>query len=250
VTTTTGADSREEILAALHSLGQATAADIAKATGLAYSTTTAKLRALQSAGQVQRRTDDNGRTLWHTNPPDHHTTADADTTAGNSTSGRRTRGTNTGGRNAKTKREPDTDAAGTARPRSKPAGRKQTGADQQPTLTPAGKSPGGNNPSGNGRRTRRAAVTSEPATAPAPTAGADGTADDVDGARPRRAKGALRAEVLAVLQDHPDQVFKVSQVAKQLPGASSGAIANALDKLVADGNARQVAEQPTAYQAE
>jgi hypothetical protein len=71
-----------------------------------------------------------------------------------------------------------------------------------------------------------------------------------DAQRARRPKGALRAEVLAVLQDHPDSTFKVSQVGKHLPGASAGAIANALDKLVADGTARQVADKPATYQAE
>jgi hypothetical protein len=39
-------------------------------------------------------------------------------------------------------------------------------------------------------------------------------------------------------------------VCKHLPGASAGAIANALDKLVADGTARQVADKPATYQAE
>jgi hypothetical protein len=39
-------------------------------------------------------------------------------------------------------------------------------------------------------------------------------------------------------------------VCKQLPGASAGAIANALDKLVADGTAKQVADKPATYQAE
>ena len=53
-----------------------------------------------------------------------------------------------------------------------------------------------------------------------------------------------------MLQDHPDATFKVSQVCKQLPGASAGAIANALDKLVADGTARQVTDKPATYQAE
>lgn len=48
----------------------------------------------------------------------------------------------------------------------------------------------------------------------------------------------------------PDATFKVSQVCKHLPGASAGAIANALDKLVADGTAKQVADKPATYQAE
>ena len=79
--------------------------------------------------------------------------------------------------------------------------------------------------------------------------------DAGDGQRARRPKGALRAEVLAVLQDHPDATFKVSQVCKHLPGASAGAIANALDKLVADGTAKQIADKqiadkPATYQAE
>ena len=118
--------------------------------------------------------------------------------------------------------------------------------------------PGGSRPSS--RRTRPSGARPKDQPAPdKPAAPADAAPDRTrsaaadgagDGQRARRAKGALRAEVAAVLQDHPDATFKVSQVCKQLPGASAGAIANALDKLVADGTARQVTDKPATYQAE
>src|SRR5439155_407410 len=50
-------DPAEAILAALAQLGQTTAADIATAAGLAYSTTTRNLRELAAAGRVEKVTD-------------------------------------------------------------------------------------------------------------------------------------------------------------------------------------------------
>ena len=55
------------ILAALTRLGEATAAAVAEAAGLGYSTTTPKLRALQEAGQAEPVRAD-GRTLWRAVP--------------------------------------------------------------------------------------------------------------------------------------------------------------------------------------
>ncbi|GGK31376.1 hypothetical protein GCM10010124_25150 [Pilimelia terevasa] len=77
-------------------------------------------------------------------------------------------------------------------------------------------------------------------------------------AHPKRPKGALRGDVLAVLQADPDTAFKVSQICKHLDTvndgsrakASAGAVANALDKLVGDGSARRHDGKPATYQAE
>jgi hypothetical protein len=44
-------------------------------------------------------------------------------------------------------------------------------------------------------------------------------------------------------------VFGATQLSKLLGGASQGAIANALDKLVTAGSARQVQDKPARWQA-
>ncbi|WP_374536204.1 MarR family transcriptional regulator [Micromonospora aurantiaca (nom. illeg.)] len=58
------APSVERVLAALHRLGEATAAAIATDAGLGYSTTTPKLRTLASAGLAEPTRSDTGRSLW------------------------------------------------------------------------------------------------------------------------------------------------------------------------------------------
>ncbi|MGC5387603.1 MarR family transcriptional regulator [Micromonospora chalcea] len=58
------APSVEKVLAALHRLGEATAAAIATDAGLGYSTTTPKLRTLHTAGLAEPTRSDTGPTLW------------------------------------------------------------------------------------------------------------------------------------------------------------------------------------------
>jgi hypothetical protein len=199
-------DAQQKILTALRKLGKASAVQISEHTKLAYSTTTAKLRSLEAAGQARRQRQPDGATIWQPadlaagttaqKPPDTTTTKTGTPNAGkNKPSSRRTR-------------------PSAARPKDQPVSGERTAASA----------------AGPGR------------------ARSDAGAGDAQ--RARRPKGALRAEVLAVLQNLPDSTFKVSQVCKHLPGASAGAIANALDKLVADGTARQVADKPATYQAE
>jgi hypothetical protein len=203
-------DAQQRILTALRELGKASALQISEHAELAYSTTTAKLRSLEAAGQARRERHPDGATIWQPadlaagtaaeNPPPEVTT----TTAGTPNAGK-----------------------------SKPSSRRTRTSGARPKDQPV-----------SGERTA-------PSGAGSGLARSDAGANDAgDGQRARRAKGALRAEVLAVLQDHPDATFKVSQVCKRLPGASAGAIANALDKLVAEGTARQVADRPATYQAE
>ena len=198
---------QEKILTTLRKLGKASATQISEHAQLAYSTTTARLRSLEAAGQARRQRQPDGSTIWQP----------ADVAAGTTA----------------TQPPPEATTAGSGTPnagRSKPSSRRTR-------------------PSG--ARTRHKAASGErtassgagPGRAQSETAA--GAAQGV-----RRPKGALRAEVLAVLQGHPDYTFKVSQVGKHLPGASAGAIANALDKLVADGTARRVADRPVTYQAE
>ncbi|MTK05184.1 MarR family winged helix-turn-helix transcriptional regulator [Micromonospora sp. CP22] len=58
------APSVAKVLAALHRLGEATAATIATEAGLGYSTTTPKLRTLETAGLAEPTRNDTGRSLW------------------------------------------------------------------------------------------------------------------------------------------------------------------------------------------
>jgi hypothetical protein len=192
--TTSASGAQEKILTALRELDKASAQQISEHARLAYSTTTAKLRSLETAGQARRERQPDGATIWRP----------ADLTAGTTA-----------------EKPPKATATGTGTPhagKSRRSSRRTRPSDLRPKDNPD--------------RTR---------------SDADGAGD---GRRARRPKGALRAQVLAVLQDHSDTTFKVSQVCKQLPGASAGAIANALDKLVADGTAKQVADKPATYQAE
>ncbi|MET7831299.1 MarR family winged helix-turn-helix transcriptional regulator [Micromonospora sediminicola] len=58
------APSVAKVLAALHRLGEATAAAIATEAGLGYSTTTPKLRTLETEGLAEPTRSDTGRSLW------------------------------------------------------------------------------------------------------------------------------------------------------------------------------------------
>jgi hypothetical protein len=77
----------------------------------------------------------------------------------------------------------------------------------------------------------------------------------VDGApeRKRRARGQLKASVLAVLRANPDQPMTNNQLAKAvdasdagtgLPKASAGAVANVVTDLIGDGKAVEIAAKP------
>ncbi|MEY9861367.1 putative transcriptional regulator [Catenulispora sp. GAS73] len=62
----------------------------------------------------------------------------------------------------------------------------------------------------------------------------------------RLGKGALRALVEAHLRAHPEQDFTAGQIGKALT-RSSGAVANALDKLVGEGIAEQTSTSPRKF---
>jgi DNA-binding MarR family transcriptional regulator len=97
---------------------------------------------------------------------------------------------------------------------------------------------------------------SDPGTAEQPTTsvtptGADATAPDgkaAPGQTTRLGKGALRGMVEDYLTEHPGDQFSPSAIGKALR-RSSGAIANALEKLVADGYAIQTQDKPKRFAA-
>ncbi|MEU6142387.1 helix-turn-helix domain-containing protein [Streptomyces sp. NPDC047081] len=78
-------------------------------------------------------------------------------------------------------------------------------------------------------------------TAPAPA-----EAIILPGENKRLAPGALRQMVVGHLQAHPGEAFTATKISRVIE-KSSGAIANALDKLVKQGIAEQVSDRPRTY---
>jgi hypothetical protein len=83
----------------------------------------------------------------------------------------------------------------------------------------------------------------------------DGVATDADTAidgggdekAERLASGALRGMVEDHLRDHPGEEFGPTAIAKALGGKSSGAVSNALDKLVEDDTAVKTKDKPRRF---
>jgi hypothetical protein len=77
---------------------------------------------------------------------------------------------------------------------------------------------------------------------------ADTATDGGGGKEPKRlAPGALRGMVEDYLRDHPGEEFSPTTIAKALGGKSSGAVSNALDKLVDDGTAVKTQDKPRRF---
>lgn len=86
------------------------------------------------------------------------------------------------------------------------------------------------------------------AASPAPaTSTPRGDTATVPGPQKRLAPGALRGQVEDWLRDHPDQNFGPTEIGRKLL-RSSGAVANALEKLVANGVAVRTSDKPKRYQ--
>jgi hypothetical protein len=101
-------------------------------------------------------------------------------------------------------------------------------------------------------------VEAEPVVAEVSEPAADGAATDVDrptedGAdatsekKARLAPGGLRGMVEDYLRDHPGEEFGPTAIANALGGKSSGAVSNALDKLVEDGVAAKTQDKPRRF---
>jgi hypothetical protein len=82
----------------------------------------------------------------------------------------------------------------------------------------------------------------------------DGAATDADTAtdgggddKARLAPGALRGMVEDYLRDHPGEEFGPTAIADALGGKSSGAVSNALDKLVEDKTAVKTNDKPRRF---
>ncbi|MEV6825587.1 MarR family transcriptional regulator [Amycolatopsis sp. NPDC051102] len=101
-------------------------------------------------------------------------------------------------------------------------------------------------------------VKAEPVVAEVSEPAADGAATDVDkptedGAdatgekKARLAPGGLRGMVEDYLRDHPGEEFGPTAIANALGGKSSGAVSNALDKLVESGVAAKTQDKPRRF---
>ncbi|TDC66903.1 MarR family transcriptional regulator [Micromonospora sp. KC207] len=287
----------DKVTAALAALGQDTAAAIAQRAGVGYSTATKRLRVLEEAGQAETFRADDGRTLWrqpastagsidtpatatddppHTLEPDRAPHGNPEQPGGTPAPAADT----------------DTDTTVAAEPEEeestgnppdevrRPA--PQVAAD--PPAPPQDTSP----PPGGGLSEARAPDLAgeggEPVTTvsvehsaaveagevkpgrdldPAsahdhlPAGGQAEAPDTAAGAQARRSKGSLRGAIRDVLEAHPDQPFKTSQLCKAIDEAnegsgsakaSAGAVVNAVHKLVAVGIAVQVADRPATFQ--
>ncbi|GGS59775.1 hypothetical protein GCM10010171_63440 [Actinokineospora fastidiosa] len=73
------------------------------------------------------------------------------------------------------------------------------------------------------------------------------TADGEGGKAERLAPGALRGMVEDYLRDHPGQECSPVEIARKLGGKSTGAVSNALDKLVGDGVAVRTQDRPRRF---
>jgi hypothetical protein len=80
------------------------------------------------------------------------------------------------------------------------------------------------------------------------TAGGEDTSKDEQQKLQRLPPGGLRGLVEDWLREHPSDEFSPSAIGKALR-RSSGAVANALDRLVTDGYARQTCDKPKRFTA-
>jgi predicted transcriptional regulator len=88
--------------------------------------------------------------------------------------------------------------------------------------------------------------THAPETSPEQPTTAPAEAAIQTGEKKRLAPGALRQMVIGHLRVHPGEAFTATKISRVIE-KSSGAIANALDKLVGQGIAEQVSERPRTY---
>ncbi|GAA5200702.1 hypothetical protein GCM10023322_79110 [Rugosimonospora acidiphila] len=276
----------EKVLAALHRLGEATAAATATEACLGYSTTTPKLRALETAGFAEPFRSEDGRTLWRLTDAGH-TQAEQLTDLGRATAqpavtdsptvdAADTKDTtaadiceNTSDGAARDDPEqprstdfPDTPvdvAAQSAEAATSPTSAENThsAADDEHEDGPAASaSPAADEPqpvAGDAAGTITVPSDSQAADAPTETRPDNepaATADD------RRAPGTLRGAILDILEANPNQCYKVSELCKLIDkaneatdarNASAGAVNNAAMKLVGLGRAVLAMEKPVTF---
>jgi hypothetical protein len=275
-----------KVLDSLLALGEATAAKVGEHAGLAYPTTTPKLRKLETLGLAEKFNNDASQTLWRA--------ASTNAAAGN----------NDGTDEAAQATSPATDEpghpgeSGTAEADgAAPHEAAPTAPDPDETVpptpaTPAAAGPAGQPEAAEPEESGDDAPAGEDATAPAnaaepeaaepeaaepeaaepeaaePEAAGDDAPAGEDATAPpdapapkakrKRPAGALEASVLAILRGDPDGQYKVNDLRKLVdkadeatgyPAASAGAIANALDKLTGKGQVASIPAKHATFQA-
>lgn len=278
-TTIPGAHSAIRVLAALAELGETTAAAIAEHSGIAYSTTTPKLRTWENTGQAERFRTDDGRTLWRlteagrtaTAIAEPHTAAQSAPVPGPVEQPKPTTDTAT-----------DTEAVLAAPPESTDTGTPAdtvVGADDNAGARPKSNAglplvegqphpdiatdPGANSPQPDPADLPAVDVTDQEVqdttTAPQPVVGVEvGKPNDEGTATPeRRSPGSMRAAVLDICEAHPDRQYKVGELCRLIDAAnagtdakkaSQGAVYNACTKLAAAGTLTQTVDKPATFQ--
>jgi DNA-binding transcriptional ArsR family regulator len=231
---------QDKVLAALATLGQATANEIADQAGLGYSTVTARLRKLAEAGTVHKQPSGTGPTSWcladAAAEPDNQSELENRSELENQPESEDQPEEAEPIVNEVDEAEPDEAEHDLAAPTEvEPGTDRDTASQAPPSAVDA-----------TGEDAISDATLKEPTTKPAgpdpkPTGGTPGT---------RRPPGKLREQVLGVLQDHAGGTLTPHQISKLLGGASSGAIVLACRKLVGEGSAKQVRERPATFQAE
>jgi hypothetical protein len=267
--TTVRTDTEDKLWAALHATPNSTAADLSAAAKIGKSTA-AKILAKWAADRSVTRTPgiaDGGRRaadLWAIAETDTAPVA-ADGTDSD---------TATEGASADERAAEDTARAGTTQdePTTAPAVPDRVdipddatpveeelteSVDAEPTAAPTPEdAQDGTDTTDDAVPEQTEAVDAEPASVQATTPADAATPDEAtptasgdgkDGKSDRLAPGALRGMVEDWLRDHPSEQVGPTAIAKALGGKSSGAVSNALDKLVADGVAVKAQDKPRRF---
>jgi hypothetical protein len=257
--------------------GGATAADIAVAAGVAYSTTNKKLRALKDAGRAESFDGPDKRTMWRLPAASRATAVSASEAAAVE---------------AEPAVEPTGDTA--QAPGGDPAAAPPPAPVEQPAAdaiadTAASTSAGVTGPddvepdgqpgdaepddapgdpsatveadTANAAGTDDADEAAQPATRPATptrrTAPEPADGDDAPAAKLRRPAGSLRGAILDILEANPGGQYKVGQLCKLIDKASEGtgyakasqgAVYNEAVKLVGAHRAMQTVDKPATFQ--
>jgi hypothetical protein len=256
--------------------GGATAADIAAAAHVAYSTTNKKLRALRDAGRATSSEGPDKRTRWRlttaapadtldgggpqapdpavdarTEPDPHPAPAAAATADSDPQTASADEPVDDGSASADRLPGPtqatkaDTDRSGEAEPAAAPA-------DPPGTADSGGPDPAGDADADDAARpaTGRAARSGRAAAGPA---GSDGASAGTL----RRPSGSLRGAILDVLEADPGRQYKVGELCKLIDRASegsgyvnvgAGAVFNAVIKLVGEHRVMQTVDKPATFQ--
>jgi hypothetical protein len=247
-------DTEDKLWTALHANPNSTAADLASTAKIGKSTAAKILVKWAKDGSVTRTPGiaEGGRRaadLWAvtdtdvgTEPTTDHTRAD-DVSAGDADSAD----------NAQPDTHPDTTAPGTTvadakLPDAQPADSDPTEATStEPTDTgPANTEAADTAKAEPGVEATTPTADSTTTDGNTATNGSDGGSSG-DGKKARLSPGTLRGMVEDHLRDHPGEEFGPTAIAKALGGKSSGAVSNALDKLVADGTAVKTKESPRRF---